>query len=105
MTEVATFANGRTRDAVDVFLALERKAGLVRAWGDGYGYLLVATGRADAMVDPQLNLWDSAPLQPIIEEAGGHFVDWQGNATVHTGDGIGTNGRVTEEVLAITRGR
>jgi histidinol phosphatase-like enzyme (inositol monophosphatase family) len=104
-SEVATFAKGRANDTVDVFLSLERKAGLVRGWGDGYGYLLVATGRAEVMVDPQLNLWDAAPLKPIIEEAGGHFVDWQGNATVYSGDGIGTNGRVTDEVLAITRGR
>jgi histidinol phosphatase-like enzyme (inositol monophosphatase family) len=104
-TEMDFFAKGRPRDATDVCLALQKKSGLVRAWGDAYGYLLVATGRAEAMVDPQLNLWDAAALQPIIEEAGGHFVDWQGNATIYTGDGIGTNGRVTDEVLAVTRGR
>ena len=104
-SEVASFTSGRTRDAIDVFLALQREARLARTWGDAYGYLLVATGRAEAMIDPQMNLWDAAALQPIIEEAGGHFVDWQGNATVHSGDAIATNGSITNEILARTRGR
>jgi fructose-1,6-bisphosphatase/inositol monophosphatase family enzyme len=46
-----------------------------RAWGDAYGYLLVATGRVDVMIDPIMNIWDIAPLQPIITEAGGVFTD------------------------------
>ena len=104
-SEIASFAKGRPRDATDVFLSLQSTARLARTWGDAYGYMLVATGRAEAMVDPQMNLWDAAALQPIIEEAGGHFFDWQGNATVYSGDAIATNGRVTEEVLSITRGR
>lgn len=104
-SEVASFATGRLRDAIDVFLALQGRARLARTWGDAYGYLLIATGRAEAMIDPQMNLWDAAALQPIIEEAGGHFVDWQGNATVHSGDAVATNGRITEEILALTRGR
>lgn len=104
-TEIAAFADGRPRDAMDVFLTLQGAARLVRTWGDAYGYMLVATGRADAMIDPQVNLWDAAALQPIIEEAGGQFVDWQGNATVYSADAIATNGYVTEEILAVTRGR
>jgi histidinol-phosphatase len=104
-TEIAAFNSGRSRDSLDVFLSLQENARLVRTWGDAYGYLLVATGRAEAMIDPELNLWDAAALQPIIEEAGGHFVDWQGNATVYSADAIATNGRVTEEILAVTRGR
>jgi len=67
--------------------------------------LMVATGRAEVMIDPVMNLWDAAPLQTIIEEAGGHFTDWQGRATVHGGESIATNGLVSDEVLAITRGR
>ncbi len=54
-----------------------------RAWGDAYGYLLVATGRVDVMIDPIMNIWDIAPLKPIISEAGGVFTDLDGvdNAT------------------------
>jgi histidinol phosphatase-like enzyme (inositol monophosphatase family) len=102
-TEVRTFTDGRPRDAMRVFQALEQKARLTRTWGDGYGYLMVATGRAEVMIDPELDLWDLAALQPVIEEAGGTFCDWQGRATVHSRDAIATNGLVTEEVLAITR--
>jgi histidinol phosphatase-like enzyme (inositol monophosphatase family) len=49
-----------------------------RAWGDAYGYLLVATGRVDVMIDPIMNIWDIAPLKPIITEAGGVFTDLDG---------------------------
>jgi fructose-1,6-bisphosphatase/inositol monophosphatase family enzyme len=55
------------------------------------------------MIDPVMNLWDAAALQPILEEAGGTFTDWQGKATIHAGEAIGTNGLVLEEVLVITR--
>jgi fructose-1,6-bisphosphatase/inositol monophosphatase family enzyme len=54
------------------------------------------------MVDPVMNVWDSAAVQPIVEEAGGTFTDWQGVSTIHAGEAIATNGRVLEEVLAIT---
>ena len=78
-------------------------ASITRTWGDCYGYLLVATGRAEVIVDPIMNLWDAAAVQPIVEEAGGTFTDWQGNRTVHAGEGLATNAAVLEEVLAITR--
>jgi histidinol phosphatase-like enzyme (inositol monophosphatase family) len=60
--------------------ALQRRARLVRTWGDCYGYLLVANGWADAMVDPIMNPWDIAALVPIIRGAGGVITDWQGGA-------------------------
>lgn len=50
-----------------------------RTWGDCYGYLLVASGLAQIMLDPIMNPWDSAPLTPIIEGAGGILTDWHGN--------------------------
>jgi histidinol phosphatase-like enzyme (inositol monophosphatase family) len=102
-TEVRTFTDGRPRDAMHVYQSLERAARLTRTWGDGYGYLMVATGRAEVMIDPEMELWDLAALQPVIEEAGGSFTDWQGRRTVHSRDAIATNGLVTEEVLAFTR--
>jgi histidinol-phosphatase len=103
-TEVAGFSTHREPDAINVFFKLQKQVRLVRTWGDGYGYLMVATGRAEAMIDPVVNVWDAAPLQPIIEEAGGTFCDWQGRATIHTGDAVATNGLVTDEILAVTRG-
>jgi histidinol-phosphatase len=54
------------------------KCGSLRTWADGYGYLLVATGRADAMLDPKMSVWDIAPLKPVITEAGGVFTSITG---------------------------
>ncbi len=88
----------------DAFCRLQSAARLARTWGDCYGYLLVATGRAELMVDPQMAIWDAAPLLPILREAGGTFSDWKGNATIGGGDGIGTNGHVLDEVLRLIRG-
>ncbi len=89
----------------EVYDKLQAAARLSRTWGDCYGYMLVATGRADLMVDPVMAVWDAAALLPILEEAGGTFTDWQGRATIHAGEGIATNGQILDEVLAITRNR
>ena len=86
-----------------VYDRLAAAARVSRTWGDCFGYLMVATGRAELMVDPIMNVWDAAALQPILEEAGGTYTDWQGRPTIHGGEGIATNGRVLDEVLAITR--
>lgn len=102
-TEVASFTTHRKSDELEVFVKLQHAARLARTWGDGYGYLMVATGRAEVMIDPVVNIWDAAPLQTVIEEAGGHFTDWKGAPTIHSGDAVATNGRVTDEVLAIIR--
>lgn len=99
-SQVDTFAK---RGSAGAFEALQKLAYITRTWGDCYGYLLVATGRAEVMVDPILNVWDAAAVQPIIEEAGGSFTDWNGVPTIHTGDAVATNGLVTDEVLSITK--
>src|ERR1051326_5230616 len=80
---------------------LQARARSCRTWGDCYGYVLVATGRADVMLDPVMNLWDCAPLLPIMEEAGGTFTDWRGIRTVIGGNSIATNGFLFEEVMKI----
>lgn len=71
---------------------------LQRTWGDAYGHVLVATGRADIMIDPRMSVWDCGPLLPIIQEAGGRFTDWQGNATIHGPDAFSTNGLLHDQV-------
>jgi histidinol phosphatase-like enzyme (inositol monophosphatase family) len=74
-----------------------------RTWGDAYGYAMVATGRAEVMVDASMKLWDCAPWRVILEEAGGTFTDWQGKATIHGGESIATNGRLLEQVMQLVR--
>lgn len=91
--------------AKDVYERLERSANVTRTWGDAYGYLLVATGRAEAMVDPLMEIWDAAAIQPVIVEAGGTFTDWRGEPTIYGGEGVATNAHVRDEVLAVTRTR
>jgi histidinol-phosphatase len=90
-----------TPERQQALLGLAQAARISRTWGDCYGYLLVATGRAEVMLDPIMGLWDIAPLQPILEEAGGTLTDWQGTPTIYSAEAIATNGRVLEEVLGI----
>ena len=80
---------------------LQRRAAMRRTWGDCYGYALVATGRADVMLDPILNVWDCAALLPVLEEAGGTFTDWKGLRSIHSGNGVATNGALLGEVMRI----
>jgi fructose-1,6-bisphosphatase/inositol monophosphatase family enzyme len=65
--------------------------------------MLVATGRADVMLDPIMNIWDCAALLPIIEEAGGTFTDWTGRRTISGNNAISTNGVVLDEVMQTIR--
>jgi histidinol phosphatase-like enzyme (inositol monophosphatase family) len=97
-SDLASFTNQSKRAGWE---RLSRGARVVRTWGDCYGYLLVATGRAEVMVDPVMNAWDSACLQPIIEEAGGVFTDWAGRRTAVGGSAVATNALVAH--LARTR--
>lgn len=81
--------------------SLQARAKTSRTWGDCYGYVLVATGRADIMLDPVMNLWDCAALLPIMEEAGGTFTDWAGVRTASGGNSIATNGLLFAEVMRL----
>lgn len=67
------------------FASLVDQSQLYRTFGDGYGYLLVAAGWADIMVDPIMNAWDLLPLIPCIEGAGGRITNWQGKSVLDTG--------------------
>lgn len=78
---------------------LEKLAYITRTWGDGYGYLLVATGRAEVMVDPIVSPWDIAAILPILQEAGGRCSSWTGEFNVQAGDCVGSNGWVHDAVL------
>jgi len=83
--------------------SLQRQVNERRTWGDAYGHVLVATGRADIMLDPIMNVLDCAALLPILEEAGGTFTDWQGRRTIHGGNAISTNTILFAPVVAANR--
>ena len=80
---------------------LVERAGLARTWGDCYGYFLVATGRAEVMVDGSMAAWDAAALLPIITEAGGVFTDWSGRETAFGKCAIATNRALADEARAL----
>ncbi len=87
----------------DAYENLAGKVKINRAWGDCYGYVLVATGRAEVMLDPAINPWDCAPLPPILREAGGRFTTWAGEETIWGPDGVATNGALHGPVLSVLR--
>jgi len=99
LTTDARFSDQQTRR--DGWRELAERSRVARTWGDAYGYLLVATGRAEVMVDPVMNPWDAAPFVPIIEEAGGMFTDWSGNRTAFGGSGVATNLALATEARAV----
>jgi histidinol-phosphatase len=99
LTTDARFA--ATPDRLPILHAIVARAAESRGWGDCFGYLLVATGRADVMIDPKMSPWDAAALLPVIEEAGGAFTDWKGHATAFGGDGVATNAALARPVRGL----
>jgi histidinol-phosphatase len=92
-------------DYVNGSRRLQRLVAARRTWGDCYGHLLVATGRADIMLDSWVKIWDCAALLPVIEEAGGTFTDWTGQRTIHSNHALSTNGFLLEAVRNIFTSR
>lgn len=83
--------------------ALRQKARLHRGWGDCYGHFLVASGAAEVMADPVVEIWDIAPLGVILPEAGGRFTSFQGRDSIRDRSGLSTNGRLHDVVLNALR--
>ena len=88
----------------DMLLRLRHSGLRMKTWGDGFGYMLVASGRAEAMVDPVIKIWDIAPCRVIIPEAGGRFTALDGSDDLERGDAIATNGILHDEIVAILAG-
>lgn len=76
----------------------------LRTWGDGYGYAMVATGRAEAMLDIGVMPYDIAAMPVIMREAGGRFTDLDGAERIDTGSGLASNGALHDEVLRLAAG-
>jgi myo-inositol-1(or 4)-monophosphatase len=101
---ILTHANVTSFDAQDLsapFHRLTEAAGFCAGWADAYGYLLVATGRAEVALDPIMSPWDCAPFPVILREAGGYFGDWSGNETIHSPRTLATTATLLPDVLSI----
>lgn len=96
--DTAYFGKNGKADAWD---RLQKAVYYNAGWCDAYGYLLVATGRAEVMVDPVMEIWDSGPWPPIFREAGGYFGDWQGNeGVIDAGEALATTPALLQAVVA-----
>ncbi|MFZ6026230.1 MAG: inositol monophosphatase family protein [Chloroflexota bacterium] len=100
-TNPASFARHGKQAA---FERLMQKTYYCTGWSDAYGYLLVATGRLELMLDPVMEVWDCGPFPPILAEAGGYFGDWRGNVTVCGREAMSTTQKLLPDVLGLLQG-
>ena len=85
------------------FLDLTDTVWRVRGYGDFWSYCLVAEGAVDVAVEPEVKLWDLAPLDILVREAGGRFTDLAAQPGPHGGSAVATNGLLHDAVLAALR--
>jgi histidinol-phosphatase len=83
---------------------IQKAAYMVRGWSDAYGYLTVATGRAEAMLDPIMKVWDNGPFPVIFKEAGGYFGSWDGREGHLYNESLACNSALLPEVLRLIQG-
>ena len=87
----------------DAFLALTRRCTRARGFGDFWAHMLVAEGAVEIAIEPRVALWDMAPVQIIVEEAGGRFTDLEGRARIDGRSALSTNALVHDAVLELFR--
>ncbi|KAA0024071.1 histidinol-phosphatase [Antrihabitans cavernicola] len=96
----ASLSGWQERGIRDKFIALTDDVWRVRGYGDFFPYCLVAEGAVDIASEPEVSLWDLAPLDILVREAGGRFTGLDGSAGPHGGSAVATNGPLHDEVLA-----
>lgn len=87
----------------EAFLHITNQSQRQRGFGDFYGFMLVAQGSGEMMIEYGVSPWDVAALVPILEEAGGTFTDWDGNRTIYRPDILASNGVMHEATLKLLR--
>jgi histidinol-phosphatase len=99
-SSLSWFMKAGMHDAfIDLCLRTERQ----RGFGDFYGFVLVAQGSGELMVEHGVHAWDVAALIPILEEAGGRMTDWDGRVDIHRRDVLATNGKLHDTALAMLK--
>lgn len=91
----------RERNLGDNFIKLSDITWRLRGFGDFFSYCLVAEGAVDIAAEPEVSLWDLAPLAILVEEAGGRFTSLAGVDGPHGGDALATNGLLHDEVRVL----
>ena len=88
----------------ELFNSLCAAFGDMRGWSDCYAHVLVATGRAEIVVEPEIHPWDVAPMTVIMREAGGRYTGWNGEESAYEPNGVATNGHLHEAVIRLLPG-
>ncbi len=70
-------------------------------WSDAYAFDLVATGRSEIALEPQMAVWDCGPFPPILREAGGYFGDWAGKSTIYGKEALACSLDLLDAILPI----
>lgn len=86
------------------FEELRQRTRLFRTWGDCYGYLLLASGGGDVMLDPIMNPWDLLPLIPVIRGAGGVITTWAGEDATEGASCVAANETLHPQVIKLLNG-
>ena len=94
----------RNAGRIETFNKLYNSTARQRGYGDFYGFVLVAQGSVDIMVEHGVHAWDVAATKILVEEAGGRFTDWNDTPTIHTPDCLATNGKLHADALRILQG-
>lgn len=90
---------GRERSFLDLAQQTQRQ----RGFGDFYGFVLLAQGSGDIMMEQGVHAWDLGSLIPLIEEAGGKITAWDGTRDINRPDIVATNGILHETVLGFLK--
>jgi|SRR5579871_1164634 len=87
------------------FADLFDKAGLFRTWGDGFGYILLASGKADIMLDAKMAPWDILPVIPVARGAGAKITTFSGGDPVTGASAVTAHPSIHDEVMTVLRTR
>jgi histidinol-phosphatase len=87
------------------FMTLALNTARQRGYGDFYGFVLVAQGSGELMIEHGVSPWDIAALIPIVEEAGGRMTNWSEVRDIYSRDVIASNGKLHAAALQILKGK
>ena len=115
VSKVATLADAHVSGAAlsswddwggpEAYVDLATRCYADRAFGDFWSHMMVAEGTCEIGLDPVVSVWDLAPLLVIVEEAGGRFTSFGGEARADGGSAISTNGVLHEQARSIITAR
>ncbi|MCH2137217.1 MAG: hypothetical protein MK101_11685 [Phycisphaerales bacterium] len=93
-------------DDPEPWLRVHRAVRRTRGWSDCHSSLLLATGRVDAVIEPELNPWDISAIIAVLRQAGGRFTDWNGERAFDSSvtRALSSNGHLHEGLLQQLKG-